>query len=66
MTFLFSGIFILLIALMFFVLHILECVWAYRDSLNRGYSQEFAILVLIGIFFFPLLGLIVYLLIRKN
>lgn len=58
--------FFFLISLLLFVLHIVLCVWAYRDCCRRGKSQEFALIVLIGLFFFPLLGLIVYLLIRND
>lgn len=61
--FVFFGIFI---ALMFFILHIAICVWGYRDCISRGRSQEFALIVLVGLLFFPVMGLIVYLLIRNN
>nr|WP_205699952.1 PLDc N-terminal domain-containing protein [Cohnella luojiensis] len=49
-----------------FIIHIAVCVWAYRDSRNKGRSQEFALIVLIGLLFFPLMGLIIYLLIRNQ
>ncbi|MBW5445603.1 hypothetical protein GE107_05940 [Cohnella sp. CFH 77786] len=54
------------ISIFFFVIHILLCVWAYRDARKRGRSPEFALIVLVALFFFPLLGLIVYLLIRND
>lgn len=48
------------------ILHIILCVWAYRDARRHGKSTEYALLVLIGLFFFPILGLIIYLLIRND
>ena len=64
----FGGIilFFFLFSVLLFILHIAICVWAYRDALEKGRSQEFALLILIGLFFFPVLGLIVYLLIRND
>ncbi|MFD0671891.1 PLDc N-terminal domain-containing protein [Cohnella sp. GCM10027633] len=64
----FGGLIIvfLLISVVLFVLHIALCVWAYRDATRKGRSPEFALLVLIALFFFPVLGLIVYLLIRND
>ncbi|MGN7456184.1 PLDc N-terminal domain-containing protein [Paenibacillus pasadenensis] len=60
------GVLFLLIALGLFVLHIALCVWAYRDARDRGYSSEFALLVLLALLFFPVVGLIVYLIIRED
>ncbi|WP_425453269.1 PLDc N-terminal domain-containing protein [Cohnella lupini] len=54
------------LSFIFFVIHIALCVWAYRDARRKGKSPEFAIIVLIALFFFPILGLIVYLLIRND
>ncbi|WP_202080536.1 PLDc N-terminal domain-containing protein [Caldalkalibacillus salinus] len=60
----FSGI---LIGLLFlFILNIVTSIWAYRDSLRKGNSKEFAIIVLVGTIAFPVLGLIVYLIIRND
>ncbi|WP_246125641.1 hypothetical protein [Alkalicoccus halolimnae] len=59
LTILFVGLFILL-------LNILTSIWSYRDSLRKGNSKEFAIIVLIGTLFFPIIGLIVYLIIRND
>ncbi|WP_307329760.1 hypothetical protein [Evansella vedderi] len=58
--------FILAIAFILFLLNILTSIWAYRDSLRNGNSKEFSIIVLIGTLFFPVLGLIVYLVIRRD
>jgi hypothetical protein len=55
---------VLLFVVMFFVIHILLCVWAYRDCIRRNRSSEFALIVLLLLFLFPFAGLIVYLLIR--
>lgn len=65
---LFSGLLMFFLILFFglFIVHIAICVWAYRDCMRKGRSPEFALLVLIGLFFFPFLGLIVYLLIRND
>ena len=60
--FIFGFIFIFFL----FILHIISCVWAYRDSIKRGKSTEFALIVLLAILFFPIIGLIVYLLIRND
>ncbi|WP_091586280.1 MULTISPECIES: PLDc N-terminal domain-containing protein [Alteribacillus] len=49
-----------------FLLNIFTSVWAYRDSIRKGNSKEFALIVLIGTLFFPVIGLIVYLIIRNN
>jgi hypothetical protein len=57
---------IMLIFFIGFILNIVTSVWAYRDSLRRGNSKEYAIIVLIGTLFFPILGLIVYLIIRND
>ncbi|WP_343841500.1 PLDc N-terminal domain-containing protein [Salinibacillus aidingensis] len=59
MVFLFFG-FILL------VLNVITSIWAYRDSVRKGNSKEYAIVVLIGTLFFPIIGLIVYLIIRND
>jgi uncharacterized membrane protein YhaH (DUF805 family) len=64
----FGGIiaFFFLLSVIFFIIHITICVWAYRDARRRGRSPEFALIVLVALFFFPILGLIVYLLIRND
>jgi heme/copper-type cytochrome/quinol oxidase subunit 2 len=49
-----------------FILNIVTSIWAYRDSRRKGNSKEYAIIVLIGTLFFPILGLIVYLIIRND
>jgi uncharacterized membrane protein YhaH (DUF805 family) len=60
------GILTLLLGLFFFFLHIAVCVWGYNDARRKGRSPEFAILVVLGLLFFPVVGLIIYLLIRNN
>lgn len=64
MAIIFTGV--LFISLFLLALHILVCVWAYRDCVSKGRSSEYAIIVLVGLLFFPVVGLIVYLLIRNN
>ncbi|WP_432776548.1 PLDc N-terminal domain-containing protein [Brevibacillus gelatini] len=56
----------LLLFLLFNVINILISIWAYRDSRRRGNSKEFSVIVLIALLFFPVIGLIVYLIIRKD
>lgn len=62
--FAFLGLFFFIIVGLF-LLNILTSIWAYRDSIRNGNSKEYAIVVLIGTLFFPVLGLIVYFIIRK-
>lgn len=57
---------VLFIMVIIFLLNIITSIWAYRDSLRRGNSKEFAIIILLGTLFFPLIGLIIYLIIRKD
>ncbi|PKR78461.1 hypothetical protein CEY16_01505 [Halalkalibacillus sediminis] len=56
----------LLFGLILILLNIFTSIWAYRDSIRKGNSKEYAIVVLIGTLFFPVLGLIVYLIIRND
>jgi len=53
--------FIVFIVLVGFLLNIFTSIWAYRDSLNKGNSKEYSVIVLIGTLFFPIIGLIIYL-----
>ncbi|MYL48895.1 hypothetical protein GLV98_05335 [Halobacillus litoralis] len=48
------------------VLNIITSVWAYRDSVRKGRSTAYSLVVLIATLFFPLVGLIVYLIIRND
>ncbi|WP_409971612.1 PLDc N-terminal domain-containing protein [Bacillus sp. Bva_UNVM-123] len=41
-------------------------VWAYKDAINNGKSSGYALGILFLILFFPILGLLIYLLIRKS
>ncbi|WP_407945389.1 PLDc N-terminal domain-containing protein [Paenibacillus silvestris] len=59
-------LFFIFISFALFLAHIVLCVWAYRDCVRRGKSTEFAIIVLLVMLFFPLIGLIVYLIIRND
>ncbi|KZS46807.1 hypothetical protein AWU65_13190 [Paenibacillus glucanolyticus] len=60
------GIGAMLVMLLFFVLHIVICVWGYNDARRKGRSPEFVLLVVLGLLFFPVVGLIIYLLIRNH
>ncbi|WP_226578217.1 PLDc N-terminal domain-containing protein [Halobacillus litoralis] len=48
------------------VLNIITSVWAYRDAVRKGRSTAYSLVVLIATLFFPLVGLIVYLIIRND
>ncbi|RSL32540.1 hypothetical protein D7Z54_15420 [Salibacterium salarium] len=64
MELLFLGIgFFFVIGLL--LLNIVTSIWAYRDSIRKGNSKEFALLILLGTLFFPVVGLIIYLFIRN-
>lgn len=56
----------LLLFLLFNAINILISIWAYRDSRRRGNSKEFSVILLVALLFFPVIGLIVYLIIRKD
>ncbi|MGU3470671.1 PLDc N-terminal domain-containing protein [Paenibacillus sp. D51F] len=60
------GIGFLFIGFLFFALHVALCAWAYRDARRRGHSSEYALIVLLALLVAPMLGLIVYLLIRGD
>ncbi|MFD2703874.1 hypothetical protein [Salibacterium lacus] len=49
-----------------FLLNIITSIWSYRDAVAKGNSKEFALLILLGTLFFPLVGLIIYLFIRNR
>ncbi|WP_128895198.1 hypothetical protein [Longirhabdus pacifica] len=55
-----------IISIVLFIINILTSVWAYRDSLRKGKSKEYAILILVATIFFPILGIIIYLIIRND
>ncbi|GIO00512.1 PLDc N-terminal domain-containing protein [Brevibacillus laterosporus] len=54
------------IALLPIFLNILISIWAYRDSRSRGNSKEFSLIVLIALLAFPIIGLLIYLVIRRD
>ncbi|WP_425341252.1 PLDc N-terminal domain-containing protein [Brevibacillus borstelensis] len=55
-----------LVILFLYALNIVTSIWAYRDARKRGKSSEYALLVLIGTLMFPVMGLIVYFIIRND
>ena len=60
--FLFAGMFMLLCPLIWFIIAILICIWVYRDAESRGMS---GVLWLILVLILGLIGLIIYLVVRK-
>ncbi|WP_026690871.1 PLD nuclease N-terminal domain-containing protein [Alteribacter aurantiacus] len=52
--------------LILFILNIMTSIWAYRDAIRNGKSKEYSLLVLLATLFFPIAGLIVYLIIRRD
>lgn len=56
----------ILLILILNILNILVSIWAYRDARRRGNSKEFALIVLVALLFFPIIGLVIYLVIRKD
>ncbi|WP_429843897.1 hypothetical protein [Brevibacillus sp. FIR094] len=56
----------LLIILFLNIINIVISIWVYRDARRRGNSKEFAIIGLVASLFFPIIGLIIYLVIRKD
>jgi hypothetical protein len=57
---------ILFLSLAFLVFNIVSSIWAYRDAKQKGYSSEFAAVILIATLFFPIIGLVIYLVIRND
>lgn len=55
----------LLILFIIFILPILLCVWGYKDAKKNGKSNTYALGILILILVFPIIGWLIYLLIRK-
>ncbi|WP_100374112.1 PLDc N-terminal domain-containing protein [Bacillus sp. FJAT-45037] len=61
-------LFIPLVFLLIFgglILNVLTSVWCYKDSVRKGNSKEFSLLILIATMFFPVIGFIIYLFIRN-
>lgn len=58
------GGFLLFIGIGFLALHIALLVWIYRDARNRGIEN--AVVWMIVVLFFPLIGAIIYLLARTK
>ncbi|ALS28153.1 phospholipase D nuclease [Paenibacillus sp. 32O-W] len=58
-----AGLFFIMIPLL---IHISLGVWVYRDARRRGRSAEYAIVALLAVLMFPVVGIIVYLFIRYD
>jgi hypothetical protein len=57
------GLLICLIPLVWFIIGILLCIWVYRDAENRGMN---GVLWLIVVLIAGIIGLIIYLVVRKD
>lgn len=55
----------LLFWLGFLFIYILICSWVYRDSRKLGKSPGYALAVFLMAFFMPIVGFMIYLVIRK-
>jgi hypothetical protein len=58
--------FVFLFGIAIFAVHILIVVWGYKDARKKGRSDVYALGIALMLVFFPVLGIIVYLLIRNN
>jgi len=59
-------VFIFIVAFGGLILNVITSIWAYRDALRKRNSKEYALVVLLGTLFFPIIGLIIYLIIRND
>ncbi|MFC0522221.1 hypothetical protein ACFFGV_01285 [Pontibacillus salicampi] len=57
---------VIFVSIIVILVNIVTSIWAYRDAQRKGKSKEFALIVLIGTLLFPILGLIVYVIIRND
>ncbi|MGY4690556.1 PLDc N-terminal domain-containing protein [Salibacterium sp. K-3] len=64
----FFGLFLIVILFLLglLLLNIFTSIWAYHDSIRKGNSKEYALLILLGTLFFPVIGLVIYLIIRNR
>ncbi|NIK13323.1 PLDc N-terminal domain-containing protein [Alkalibacillus sp. S2W] len=62
----FAIIIFLLFGLGLLILNIVTSIWSYRDAKRKGKSNEYAMIVLFGTLFLPVMGFIVYLIIRND
>ncbi|CAM4361089.1 PLDc N-terminal domain-containing protein [Paenibacillus tarimensis] len=61
-----SGLTVIMFIAGLYLLNIITSIWAYRDARSRGRSREFCLLVLVATLIFPILGLIIYLIVRND
>lgn len=66
MWILLAGIALFMIPAALFVLHIALIVWAFRDANERYQDQAIAWIIAAVLFFSPMIGIIVYLLVRRD
>ena len=59
-------LFFLLFGGLLLLLNVITSVWAYRDAKRKEKSDLYCLVVLIGTLFFPVVGLIIYAIIRND
>ncbi|TGB05101.1 hypothetical protein E4663_08920 [Halobacillus salinus] len=57
---------VLLFIIGLIVLNIFTSVWAYRDAKKKSNSELYCLVVLVGTLIFPVVGLLVYIIIRND
>jgi hypothetical protein len=66
MFILLTGIALFMIPAALFVFHIALIVWAFRDANERYQDRTIAWILAAVLFWFPIVGIIVYLVVRKD
>ncbi|OEH84523.1 hypothetical protein BHU72_08410 [Desulfuribacillus stibiiarsenatis] len=61
-----GALFIFMIVIGLFILNIATSIWAYRDAKRKGKSNEYSLIVLVATIVFPIIGLIIYFIIRND
>ena len=58
--------FVIIFILLILVFNVFTSIWAYRDALRKGNSKEYSVIILLATLIFPVIGLIIYLIIRND
>jgi len=61
-----AGVALFLIPAFLFVIHIALMIWAFRDASERYQDSRVAWIITAVLFWFPILGIIVYMFVRKE
>ncbi|MFD0617221.1 MULTISPECIES: hypothetical protein [Paenibacillus] len=61
-----AGIALFLIPAFLFVIHIALMIWAFRDASERYQDNTVAWIITAVLFWFPIIGIIVYMFVRKE